>query len=331
MVTIVAAGAAYPKQRITNQFLAELRPDLDVEQLELEIGIHERATVLPLDFIRDTKNSDPWESVEVMTESPTDLAFRAVEHALHVANLEADQIGMIIGENCTPFETTPSEAQRVGQRFGLKVPAYDAFSGSGALPFQLDLISRWDIERLPEYILCVSANTPTQRVDYRSGYEAAYFGDSAAAFIVSVRGGVGLKVQASQHRVQASQPDLMKFDLYESASIDHDAVRAIASTQFSDLVTAALQDSGVPQSSACLLTAACNPVGVQQVLKEQGHNFAEHWSQSSNYGYSLGSGAMATLASHWDAACATKAIVSVTAAGSVGSGYVVMAPTRGDA
>ena len=46
-------------------------------------------------------------------------------------------------------------------------------------------LSRYRQDAIAEYVLCVSTNTPTQRVNYAQGNEGLYFGDAAGAVVVS--------------------------------------------------------------------------------------------------------------------------------------------------
>lgn len=53
-----SAGHFHPENLITNGFLSELDIGTDDAWISERVGIHVRHTVLPLDYIRTTKNRD---------------------------------------------------------------------------------------------------------------------------------------------------------------------------------------------------------------------------------------------------------------------------------
>src|SRR5690606_212376 len=110
MLHIVGMGHAHPDTEITNELLEDLGTGTNAEWIRHHIGIETRRSVLPLDYIRETKNADPRRALEVAQRTPTDLGVAAARMALERAGLAASDIGLVIGNCCTPFETTPAEA-----------------------------------------------------------------------------------------------------------------------------------------------------------------------------------------------------------------------------
>src|SRR5262249_16639695 len=125
------------------------------------------------------------EAWKAASRTPTELALEAADEALNRAGVARSDIGLIIADTATPRETTPSEAQRLAKRLDLKVPCYDVSSGTGFFPAHAAILDSWKNDRLPEVALCVSTNSPTCAIDYASGDERLYFGDAAAAAVVS--------------------------------------------------------------------------------------------------------------------------------------------------
>ena len=58
MLYVHGMGHFYPENVVTNHFLSDLDIGSSVEWIEERVGIRERHTVLPLDYIRATKNRD---------------------------------------------------------------------------------------------------------------------------------------------------------------------------------------------------------------------------------------------------------------------------------
>lgn len=188
---IVGVGAAYPNQEVSDSVLGVLPGSLSAEERSAlqRYGIVSRRTSLPVEFIQSSGAGDVLRSRTVATDTPTSLGAKAVRDALAKAQVSIEQVGLIIADTATPYQTCPSEAQRIGGEFGIKVPAYDVTAGVGAIPFFLALTKSWKESRLPEYVVCVSTNTPTQQISYASQSLAAYaFGDAASAIVLSRSG-----------------------------------------------------------------------------------------------------------------------------------------------
>jgi 3-oxoacyl-[acyl-carrier-protein] synthase III len=185
---IVGVGAAYPSQEISDSVLGALPGSLASQEKEAlqRYGITSRRTSLPVEFIQTSGAGDVLRSRTVATDTPTTLGAQAVRDALTKAQISIEQVGLIIADSATPYQTCPSEAQRIGGEFGIKIPAYDVVAGVSAIPFFLNLVGSWKETRLPEYVVCVSTNTPTQQISYASQSLATYtFGDAASAVILS--------------------------------------------------------------------------------------------------------------------------------------------------
>jgi len=197
---ILGVGAAYPEVEISDLFLASigLLPSKEEAIILARVGVRSRRTSLPIEYIQTTKNLTALKGREVASSSPTTLGESAARQALERAGVSADQVGLVIADCGTPHQSCPSEAQRIAGALGLKVPAYDVVAGEAALPFYLDMLSAWKPDRLPDYILFISANTPTQHVAYAGQALPAYlYGDAAAALVLSPRRKGKLKVGAS--------------------------------------------------------------------------------------------------------------------------------------
>ena len=59
MIYLHGIGHFHPENVITNQFLEELDIGTTVDWIMERVGIETRRTILPLDYIRKTKNADP--------------------------------------------------------------------------------------------------------------------------------------------------------------------------------------------------------------------------------------------------------------------------------
>ena len=180
-------GHAHPEATITNRFLEELDIGTDNDWIVERVGIRERRTVLPLDYIRSTRNADVREGREAATLPNHVLGARALAMASQRAGVPLDQVGMVISGSSSPGVVTPAEAAFVARELEIDAPCFDLNSACSTFVAQLYHLSLMDPAKLPEYVAIVAAESLTTTVDYRDRSTAVLFGDGAAAAIVSTR------------------------------------------------------------------------------------------------------------------------------------------------
>src|SRR5512136_2673623 len=96
MIYLHGLGHFYPENVITNRFLSDLDIGSSEEWIEERVGIHERHTVLPLEYIRATKNRDVHEAQEASLYTNGQTAARAARMAIQRAGITTADIGMVI-------------------------------------------------------------------------------------------------------------------------------------------------------------------------------------------------------------------------------------------
>ena len=96
-VYVHALGHFHPENEVTNEFLEELDIGTDDEWIQERVGITSRRTVLPLEYIRETKNVDVRAATEATEYTTSDLGVRAAELAISRAGISKADIGMVIG------------------------------------------------------------------------------------------------------------------------------------------------------------------------------------------------------------------------------------------
>lgn len=180
-------GHAHPRAEITNAFLEELDIGTNDEWILERVGIRSRRSVLPLDYIRDTRNRDPRAALEAAEFSNADLARSAAEMAIARTGIEKADIGLVLAGNSATDTHAPAEACNVAEALGLEVPAFDVQSACTSFYVQLWMLSLMQPEKLPDYVLLAAPETLTTTVDYRDRASAVLWGDGAAAAVVSTR------------------------------------------------------------------------------------------------------------------------------------------------
>jgi 3-oxoacyl-[acyl-carrier-protein] synthase-3 len=188
-------GHAHPGHEITNRFLEELDIGTDDEWILERVGIRARRSVLPLDYIRTTRNRDPRAALEAADWSQADLGAAAARMAIERAGIAPSDLGMVIsGNSANDTNTCPAGACHVARALELEVPAFDVSSACTSFYVQLHLLSMMEPERMPDYVLIVAPETLTTTVDYEDRATAVLWGDGAAAAVVSTSHPSGLQV-----------------------------------------------------------------------------------------------------------------------------------------
>ncbi len=187
MVYIHGLGHFHPPNIIDNQFLEELDIGTNNEWILERVGIRERRTVLPLDYIRETRNANPAYAIAAAEYGNAATAKLAAEMAIANANIDTAQIGMVICGGCAPDVVTPAEACTIAAQLELEVPAFDLNAACSTFGTQLHFLSQMRPETLPDFILLVSPENTTRTIDYRDRNTAVLWGDGTSAAVVSVK------------------------------------------------------------------------------------------------------------------------------------------------
>jgi 3-oxoacyl-[acyl-carrier-protein] synthase III len=321
MLNVLGLGAAVPERIIDNKLLGDLGLISNGDILKRS-GIVARHTTLMLDYIRTTKNACIGEAVYNAVESPTDLAQRAAHIALKRAGITSEQLGLIIGECSTPVETTPSEAQRLGNRLGLRIPAFDVCAGYiGPAGLAFETLEQLRTERIPDYILIVSTQTPTQKVDYSQGIEGLIFGDCAVAMVVSASIPGPVRMTRSSFK-SSDRSGQISFNTLSRAIIkqplDFNEIGRVAA----DVVRQAVSD-GVALERCAFVGPQIGIEALNYLHREFNIPEALRWSDIENNGYGLGAAELSVVARRWDELIlGSKSVLTIGAIGPI-TGYAV--------
>jgi 3-oxoacyl-[acyl-carrier-protein] synthase III len=180
-------GHFHPENEITNAFLEALDIGTDPAWILERTGIHTRRTVLPLDYIRTTRNREPRAALEAALFDNAELGRRAAELAIARAGIARERIGMVIAGTSAADTASPAEACNVAHALGLEVPAFDVTSACTSFLAQLHLLVGMREDTLPDFVLLVVPEGLTRTVDYADRSAAVLWGDGAAAAVVSTR------------------------------------------------------------------------------------------------------------------------------------------------
>lgn len=182
-----ALGHFHPENVIDNAFLENLGIDTNDQWILERVGIRTRHTVLPLDYIRSTRNKDPRAAVEAATLSNAKTGAAAARMALERAGLTPADIGMVLAGGCSPDECIPAESNRIAAELNIDAPCVDVSAACSSFCAQLWFLDAMKPERVPEYVLMVNPENSTRVVDYSDRSSCVLWGDASSAAVVSTK------------------------------------------------------------------------------------------------------------------------------------------------
>jgi len=163
---IIGVGSYLPKKVLTN---SDLEKSLDTtdEWITSRTGIKERHIVGP-------------------DEHTSDLAFEAARNAIDNANINADEIDLIIIATTTPDKIFPSTACNVQTKLGIKnCPAFDIQAVCSGFIYALSIADKFIKTSSAKNILVIGADSMSKITDYTDRSNAILWGDGAGAVVIS--------------------------------------------------------------------------------------------------------------------------------------------------
>ncbi|RMG39993.1 MAG: ketoacyl-ACP synthase III [Candidatus Dadabacteria bacterium] len=300
MLHVLGMGYAHPDIEISNQLLEDLDVGTNARWIEEKIGILKRRTSLPLDYIIQTRNSDPRKALDVATVTPTELGLKACKMALDSAGISAEQIGLVICNCCTPEATAPTESLRMARELGLTVPAYDVFTACPVFVLHIDFLRNFEEDKIPDYVLCFSTAALTQHVNYNERSDGAIWGDGAAAWVISPRHPGKLKVIDSTFMSDPTRCHAVVVDKHGHFHQDGRAVRDFSVRQTVRLIKALEQKYDLDWSRDVFIGHQANKTMLDQITRNRKIPESQHWHNVTEIGNQAGASAPAVLAMNWD-------------------------------
>ena len=162
---IAGTGSYVPEYRMTNDDMAKLVETSD-DWIVTRTGIKERRI-----------STD---------ENTSDLAYIAAYRALQKAELEVEDIDLIICATITPDSFMPSVACMVQQRLGAtRAAAFDLTAACSGLIYGMACAASFIETGMYQNILVLGAETLSKALDWTDRSTCVLFGDGAGAVILS--------------------------------------------------------------------------------------------------------------------------------------------------
>ena len=312
-LSLISIGHFHPSTVIDNQFLTSLDIGVDANWVIERVGIRERRTVLPLDYIRQTKNSDARGAAEASMFTDAQTGGQAANHALDRAGLKPKDIGMVIAGGCSPQMTIPAQACLTAAELQIECPAFDVNSACSSFAAQLHLLNGMRPETLPDYILVVNVENNTRTVNYSDRRTAVLWGDCSTAAILSPRAPGRARIEAS---VLHSDPSGWKHVLIPAGGHfqqDGQAVQAFAIRKTIATLDELAADLPAEDQPAFIGHQA-NALVLEAVCRRRGTPPDRHYFNVDSYGNCGAAGAPSVLSQNWDRI--TNGYLSIAVVGS---------------
>jgi len=295
-------GHFHPENEIDNRFLEGLDIGTNSEWILERVGIRSRRTVLPLDYLRTTKNQDPRAALEAALYSNVETGKRAALMAIARAGLSPADIGMVVAGGCSPEMSIPAEAARIAQALGIEAPAFDLNSACSSFGAQLHLLRQ--MGALPRFVLVVNPENTTRVVNYADRATAVLWGDATSAAVVSTE--VPARVSVTQSLLQSSPAGCALVTIPRHG---HFAQEGSAVQRFAIKTTlTCLETLSPPARARCEATGGqlrfighqANALMLASVAKRAGILPEGHWHNVEHFGNTGAAGAPSVLSQNWE-------------------------------
>jgi 3-oxoacyl-[acyl-carrier-protein] synthase-3 len=317
-------GTCHPTTSIDNHFLEALDVGTNAQWIEEKIGILERVTSLPIDYIRTTRNQDPRMAKDVASTNAVELGVNAAKAALAQAGISTADVGMLIVNCCAPEQTVPGEAVRIAQQLGVEAPAFDVYTACPAFALHIDFLRNYEEAKLPDFVLCVSTATLTHHVNYNDRSDGAIWGDGAAAWVVSPRHVGKLEILDSMYTADPTRCSAVVVDTYRFFHQDGRAVRDFSVRQTVRLVKAIEEQYPIDWTRDVFIGHQANRTMLEQITNNREIPPTNHWHNVTYLGNQAGAGAPASLSMHWDKLTPGQYIVVAVVGAGLSWGSIVM-------
>ncbi|MBA4395852.1 MAG: ketoacyl-ACP synthase III [Syntrophus sp. (in: bacteria)] len=301
MLYLHGLGHDYPQNVITNRFLEDLDIGASEDWILERVGIRTRRTSLPLDYIRQTKNSDLRAALDVSSANNITTGAAAARMAIKRAGISADDIGLVISGSSAPDTLTPAEASMIACELGIECPCFDLNSACTTFGMQIHFLSGMAANALPPFILLVNPENLTRSIDYSDRSTAVLFGDGSAAAVVSAN--VPSRMGFTATHCGTRTADCRKVVIPRTGYFQQDgsAVQGFAIRKATDSIRLLQMSFPAENGHRFLFVGHQANLGMLRTVCERaGITPEHHWHNVVEFGNTGASGAPAVLSRNWD-------------------------------
>ncbi len=164
---IRGTGSYVPEKQLTNLELESMLDTSD-EWIVTRTGISSRSIAQPY-------------------ETTSYMASKAAEQALIAADMDADEIDLILVATCTPDHFFPGVACHVQHALKIKqpIPAFDVGAACSGFVYVMDIARQYIAAGTAKNILVIGSESMSRAVDWTDRATCVLFGDGAGAVVLS--------------------------------------------------------------------------------------------------------------------------------------------------
>lgn len=299
MLYLHGVGHFYPENVISNKFLEELDIGTNEEWILERVGINNRRTVLPLDYIKETKNQDQRAAFEVALYNNVQTGAAAAKMALSRAGIKPGDIGLVISGSCTPDNLTPAESATIAAELGIDAPCFDLNSACSTFGMQIHFVNNLKPETLPPYALIVNPENMTRSINYKDRSTAVLFGDGSSAAVISATIPSPLTFVSCFCNSNPAAWEKVSIPRIGYFQQDGNAVQRFAIHKTTESILTLKDSFPVNGDNFKFIGHQANLGMLSTVCERAGIAPENHWHNVQEYGNTGCSGAPAVLSQHW--------------------------------
>ena len=300
MIYIHSMGHFHPENIISNKFLEDLDIGTNNEWIMERVGIANRRTVLPLDYIRQTRNANKLDSFAVRQYTNAQMGANAARMAVRRAGIKLEDVGLLVAGTSTPDNLAPAEASAIAAQLGIEVPCFDLNSACSTFGMQMNFLYRMQPEALPPYVLVVNPETMTKSIDYTDRNNAVLFGDGAAATVISSK--IPGRIVVSNCGFDSRPSDWRKvgIDWDWKFHQDGNAIQGFAIRKTTEYLKRLQNVAGADAGRLIFIGHQANLMMLEAVCSRGKIAGENHWYNVDQFGNQACCGAPSVLSMHWD-------------------------------
>lgn len=197
---ILGTGSYLPKQVRTNADLEKM-VDTSDEWITTRTGIKERHIAAP-------------------DETVTTMAYEAALNAIKMAQIDKNEIGLIIVATATSVKAFPSTATSLQAKLGLPdLIAFDVSAACSGFIYALDIADKYIKSGVVKYALVIGSDMLTRGIDPHDRSTIVIFGDGAGAVLVGASDDPG--IIASHLHADGKYGELLKYPYVDRRDLDN--------------------------------------------------------------------------------------------------------------
>jgi 3-oxoacyl-[acyl-carrier-protein] synthase-3 len=300
MLYLHGFGHFHPENEFDNAFLESLDIGTTGQWITDRVGIKSRRTVLPLDYIRTTKNKDLRGAQEAALYSNAETGRRAALMALDRAGITPSDVGLVMAGGCSPDTCIPAEAGRIAKLLGISGPAFDVHSACSTFGLQVNLVNLMG-PNAPDYALLLCPENSTRVIDFSDRSSCVLFGDATSAAVVSTRIPSRARVVSSVFNTNAAGCDDVTVPRVGHFSQNGSVVQKFAIKQMTALLSDIQTSVGAERRERVIYVGhQANLTMLEAVCRRCEIPPERHLANIVTYGNQAAAGAPVVMSQHWD-------------------------------